>query len=133
MASLPALLLVLLAVPPASAELHLTIVHNNDLHAHFDPVAASTAACRDPDDPQNPCYGGIGRLVSAVRRVKEQAPNTLALYGGDAFQGHLYYTLFKWPVVADMVNLVDYDVMVSMAAWSESAGFENERRWCASC
>ena len=112
--SLLGLLPLLATLGPAAAELHLTIVHNNDLHAHFDPVAASTAACRDPDDPENPCYGGIRRLVSAVRRVKEQVPNTLALYGGDVFQGHLYYTLFKWRVVVDMINRVPYDAMVSL-------------------
>ena len=111
-------LLVLLAwllavLVPAAAQLQLTILHNNDIHAHFDPVSASTTACREPDDPENPCYGGISRLVRAVNDIKAQQPNTLTLSGGDMFQGHLYYTLFKWQVVVDMVNRVPYDAMVS--------------------
>ena len=114
MTPLAGLLLSLLATAAAVDHFHLTILHNNDVHAHFDPVSASTAACRDPDDPDNPCYGGISRLVSAVRRVKEHEPNTLMLYGGDIFQGYLYYTLFKWRVIVDMVNLVPYDAMVSL-------------------
>ena len=107
-------LLCLLAVlGPATAEFHLTILHNNDVHSHFDPVSASTAACRDPDDADTPCYGGVGRLVSAVTAIKEQVPNTLTLFAGDVFQGHLYYTLFKWQVVVDMINRVPYDALVS--------------------
>ncbi|XP_043203015.1 snake venom 5'-nucleotidase-like [Amphibalanus amphitrite] len=104
-------LLLLTAVSIVSAQLQLTILHNNDVHSYFDPVDANTAACRYPDDPENPCYGGIGRLVSAVKAIKEQTPNTLVLYGGDIFQGYLYYTLFKWRVVVDMMNLVPYDAM----------------------
>ena len=105
-----ALLLCLLTscVSLASAELQLSILHNNDIHSHFDPVSARTTSCRPPE----PCYGGIGRLVSAVNTFKDSVPNTLVLYGGDIFQGHLYYTLFKWRVVAEMVNMVPYDAMV---------------------
>ncbi|XP_043226693.1 snake venom 5'-nucleotidase-like [Amphibalanus amphitrite] len=103
--------LLLAAVSIVSAQLQLTILHNNDVHSYFDPVEASTAACRDPNDTARPCYGGIGRLVSAVKAIKEQTPNTLVLYGGDIFQGYLYYTLFKWRVVVDMMNLVPYDAM----------------------
>ena len=105
--------LLLFLAGSVTAELHLSILHNNDIHAHFDPVSASTAACRDPDDPDNPCYGGIGRLVHAAKVFKERVPNSLMLYGGDIFQGHLYYTLFKWEVVLEMINMVPYDAMVS--------------------
>ena len=111
--SVAGLLRLLAVLGPAAAQLELTILHNNDIHSHFDPVRASTSACRDPSDPANPCYGGIGRLVHAVTEFKSRVPNTLMLYGGDIFQGHLYYTLFKWKVVAEMVNRVPYDAMVS--------------------
>ena len=97
---------------PATAELSITILHNNDIHSHFDPVSGRTTACR----PKGTCYGGIGRLVHAANAYKAAVPNTLLLYGGDVFQGHLYYTLFKWHVVADMMNLVPYDAMVSTEA-----------------
>ena len=99
------------SVAITSADLNLSILHNNDIHSHFDPVSGRTTGCRPPE----PCYGGIGRLVRAVSTFKDSVPNTLVLYGGDVFQGHLYYTLFKWRVVADMMNMVPYDAMVSPA------------------
>ena len=101
-------LLCVLAADLASGTLDLTILHNNDIHSHFDPVSPSTSACRGT----GPCYGGIGRLVHAVDTFKREVPNTLMLYGGDVFQGHLYYTLFKSQVVLDMMNLVAYDAVV---------------------
>ncbi|XP_043208332.1 5'-nucleotidase-like [Amphibalanus amphitrite] len=103
------LLLLLLASTTSltSSKLHLSILHNNDIHSHFDPVSGRTTSCRPPE----PCYGGIGRLVKAVNTFKDSVPNTLLLYGGDIFQGHLYYTLFKWTVMADMMNMVPYDAM----------------------
>lgn len=94
-------------VQRASADLNLVILHNNDIHSHFDPVSAATSQCR----PHEKCYGGIGRLVRAVKAFKKHVPNTLVLYGGDVYQGHVYYSLFKWRVVVDMINMVPYDAM----------------------
>ncbi|XP_037077649.1 5'-nucleotidase-like isoform X2 [Pollicipes pollicipes] len=100
-------LLLLLAACFVTCELDITILHNNDIHAHFDPVSATTGECKDSGQ----CYGGIGRLVHAVNTYKQNVPHTLMLYGGDIFQGHKYYTMFKWHVAADMINRVQYDAM----------------------
>ena len=57
------------------------------------------------------CYGGVARLRTAVREIKKTKQNVLWLNGGDFFQGTIWYTQFKWRVVAQFNNLLDFDAI----------------------
>ncbi len=72
---------------------------------------------------KNDCYGGMARLVTAVRREKERARmeagesenGAVFLYGGDFFQGNAWYSIFKWKVVAPFTNILNFTAMVLLA------------------
>lgn len=65
-----------------------------------------------PVKPAGLCYGGIARLVTKIRELKESLPNPLLLNGGDSFQGSLLYTLFKWNITVEFMNRIPFDVTV---------------------
>lgn len=87
--------------------LELVILHVNDTHAHvagIDPrgnAAFSEAGSR----------GGYGRIAAAIRQARAAGDNVLALDAGDQFQGTLYYSVNKWPLLADMDRHLPYDAM----------------------
>lgn len=60
------------------------------------------------------CYGGIARLVSAVRDFKRKEENVVFLNGGDFYSGNVWYTHFKWRVVAHFGNILNFTAMVSV-------------------
>ena len=100
-----------LGVPPRQETFNLTIVHINDIHAHFEQTNVNTTRCR-PEDLQNQdCYGGIARVYSKTRQILETDPDALFLNAGDFYQGTVWYTQFKWRVVSLFSNLLQFDAM----------------------
>ncbi len=59
------------------------------------------------------CYGGVARLVTAVKELRASDPNVIFLNGGDFYQGNVWYTYFKWRVVAHFGNILNFTAMVS--------------------
>ena len=60
------------------------------------------------------CYGGIARLAEAVRKIKNDEENVVFLSGGDLFQGNVWYTTFKWRIIAEFANLLGFTASVSI-------------------
>ena len=79
----------------------LTILHTNDLHAHYDSF----------EPWGEPVQGGIARLATAIEEIRNEAENVLLLDAGDQFQGTLFYTVGGAEVVADVMNELQYDAM----------------------
>lgn len=92
----------------AEAPFDMEIVHVNDTHSYVAGMDTYGSACLDPDTP---CVGGMGRLAAEVRRLRTDRNNVLVLDAGDRFQGTLFYTVNKWPMLADLDPLVGYDAM----------------------
>lgn len=44
-----------------SGHFELTIVHNNDVHAHFDEIDEYYGECSDKEAKDNACFGGEAR------------------------------------------------------------------------
>ena len=87
---------------PSEAEpLEVTILHTNDLHAHYEPF----------EPWGEPVQGGVAHLATAIGSVRDDADNLLLLDAGDQFQGTLYFTVGGANVVADVMNELGYDVM----------------------
>ena len=63
--------------------LNLTVVHINDIHAHFEEINANTSRCR----PENECFGGVARLNFKKNEIMKNAPNSIFLNAGDFYQG----------------------------------------------
>lgn len=60
------------------------------------------------------CYGGVARLKKTVDTLmKRHNGNAVFLIAGDFYQGNLWYTHFKWPVVAEFANILNFTAMVN--------------------
>ena len=80
-------------------EYELTIVHTNDIHGFY--VEGK--------------YDGMGaaKIAAYVEVVKAANPNTLFLDAGDALQGNNLVTLSEGEYGVDIMNALEYDVMVA--------------------
>ena len=63
--------------------LNLTIIHVNDIHAHFEEVNENTTRCRE----ENACFGGIARMVTKKNEILDEDSEALFLNAGDFYQG----------------------------------------------
>lgn len=69
----------------------LSIMHMNDTHAHLDPMP---------------------KMVTAVKEVRKENPDSLLLHAGDVFSGTLYFNEFKGQADLALMNVMDIDAMV---------------------
>ena len=65
--------------------LELTVIHVNDIHAHFEEVSVNTTRCRAEDNGD--CYGGVARVSGLKNSIMEEDPEALFLNAGDFYQG----------------------------------------------
>ena len=91
----------LLRMETGPRPLELTILHTNDLHAHYDPF----------EPWGEPVQGGVARLSTAIEKIRDDEEHVLLLDAGDQFQGTLFYTVGGANVVADVMNALEYDAM----------------------
>ncbi len=89
----------------------LTLVHINDHHSHLDAETitlqlATGAGKREPITVER---GGFPRVAGAIKALRQQSTNTLALHSGDASTGDLYYTLSEGKADAELMNTVCFD------------------------
>lgn len=90
-----------------SGELELRLLHVNDTHAFLAGSDAGGNACF----ASAACRGGLGRIAAAIRQARAEQGNVLALDAGDQFQGTLFYSIGKWPVIAAVDRIMPYDAM----------------------
>jgi len=69
----------------------LSVMHMNDTHARADELT---------------------KMVTAVKEVREEKPDSLLLHGGDVFSGTLYFTEHKGQADLAMFNMMGLDAMV---------------------
>lgn len=55
-------LILILFLPRSNLGFKFTIVHNNDMHARYDPVKGSSEKCDKDDDTIGVCFGGFARI-----------------------------------------------------------------------
>ncbi|KAJ8867066.1 hypothetical protein PR048_032928 [Dryococelus australis] len=90
----------------------LSVVHLNDLHARFEETSLTSDQCRAGEEQ---CVGGVARLYTAVNSLLASRPNSIFLNAGDNYQGTLWYSLFKWRLVAHFMNRLPHDALAR--AW----------------
>tara|TARA_R110002049_G_scaffold23781_5_gene84572 strand:+ start:21064 stop:22620 length:1557 start_codon:yes stop_codon:yes gene_type:complete len=95
----------------AAADYNLTILHTNDFHARFEPISKYDGPCSAEDNTAGECFGGSGRLVTAIEQARARSNNAILVDGGDQFQGTLFYTYYKGALAAEMMNKMGYDAM----------------------
>lgn len=89
-----------LTAPARAESVPITILHTNDLHSHYKPDKGYFG------------LGGITRLSTAIRRVRDSVPNTLLLDGGDWSEGSIYYTLDAGRTSLEILDTLGYDAAV---------------------
>lgn len=102
--------------PAADTKFNLTIAHINDTHSNFDEHDFDfTAQVNDADFKVRTQAGGYPRIAKKLNDLREVAEDKnqpfLALLGGDAFQGSLYFSLFKGEGNATLLNEMGLDGM----------------------
>ena len=90
-----------------TAGLDLILLHTNDLHSYIAGRDSHGNACYQSEG----CTGGLARLATAMKRTRAEHDNVLAVDAGDQFQGTLFFTANKWPMLADINALLPYDAM----------------------
>ena len=80
--------------PSDEGGLDLTVIHVNDIHAHFEEVSVNTTRCRAENNGD--CYGGVARRQGVMDRNRARAEangaDHLALDEGAYFFGSgLFY------------------------------------------
>ena len=93
--------------PDSGGGLELTVLHTNDIHSHIAGVDKHGNACFEEPG----CRGGMGRIAAAIRSAKAENDNVVALDAGDQFQGTLFYSVNKWPMLAELDQHMPYDAM----------------------
>jgi len=86
---------------PADDGYELTILHTNDVHAHYDSFVPWGELLQ----------GGAARLKTLVDEIRDEEDDVLFLDAGDQFQGTLFFTVGGAEVVADVMNDLGYDAM----------------------
>jgi len=85
----------------------LTILHTNDIHAHYAPYTNDGSVCNNEAN----CLGGSARLKTLIDQFRSAEPNSILVDAGDQFQGTLYYKLFKADIVTLTMNTLGYQSM----------------------
>ncbi|KAJ2937953.1 hypothetical protein O0L34_g14236 [Tuta absoluta] len=84
----------------------LDIIHYNDFHARFEETSVETPTCRTNNSH---CLGGFPRLYYEVNKLFKEKPDALLLNAGDSFQGTYWYTLLKWNITQEFMNMMKHD------------------------
>ncbi len=87
--------------------LELVLLHSNDTHACLAGVDRYGNASLDGKESR----GGLGRMAAAMKAKLAGRDNVLVLDAGDQFQGTLFYSVNKWPMIAEVERAVPWDAM----------------------
>ena len=60
-------LVILLGISRFAVGFDLTIVHNNDVHAHIGQINKYSGECSDKDAKADKCFGGEARRVTFIK------------------------------------------------------------------
>lgn len=97
----------------------MSVAHINDTHSNFDAhdldFVNSDLSTKDSDFKVRTDVGGYPRLAAKLHAAREAANDSgtpfLALHGGDAFQGSLYFNLLKGNGNATLLSEMGLDAM----------------------
>ena len=100
----------LLLIPNLVFAEKLTILHINDHHSHLE---ANSRMGLDLDgESTRTKSGGFPAVVTKIKELRSENPNSLTLHAGDATSGTLYFTLFEGEADAALMNAVCFDAFV---------------------
>lgn len=90
----------------AQKPFELSIIHINDHHSHLDPEPLELKSNGKTYEIE---AGGMARVASLIKTLKQRSKNPLLLHAGDAMSGTLYFTLFKGQADVELMNEIGFD------------------------
>lgn len=87
--------------------LELIVLHTNDTHSHVAGIDKYGNAAFDVKKSA----GGLGRIASAVKSMKAEKDNVIFVDAGDQFQGTLFFSVNKSPMLAEINDHMPWDAM----------------------
>ena len=87
--------------------LELTVLHTNDTHSHVAGIDKRGNAAFSVEKS----IGGLGRVASAVKSIKAEKDNVIFVDAGDQFQGTLFFSVNKSPMLAEINDHMPWDAM----------------------
>jgi len=106
-----AILVISYGIFSASAEFNLHLLHVNDIHSRFEQTNKRSGTCKPDDAAEEKCFGGVARLKKKVDDLKAQYDNVIFVNAGDFYQGTVFYTTFKWKVVSEFAQMLNFTAM----------------------
>ncbi|KAL3881154.1 hypothetical protein ACJMK2_027612 [Sinanodonta woodiana] len=91
--------------------LELTILHTNDVHAHYDEMGKYYGDCTIAETAARACTGGVARHVTMVNRIRAERDNVILLDAGDRFTGTVWFTQYQGLESSYFMNKLKYDAM----------------------
>ncbi len=88
------------AISALHAEVNFTILQTSDIHSHFLNTDSSFR------------LGGLARLATMIREIKEIKKNVLVLDSGDFTEGSIFFTLNSGEVTYKIMEAIGYDAVV---------------------
>lgn len=64
-------------------------------------------------------------MYAKIQEMLAENPKSVLLNGGDNFQGTLYYTLGKWNITQEFMNMLPFDATVSCSIRIDHFNFCN--------
>jgi 2',3'-cyclic-nucleotide 2'-phosphodiesterase (5'-nucleotidase family) len=77
---------------------HITFIHTSDLHGDFHDHA-------NPRDGQ-PSEGGLARVATVIKKIRNKAENSLYVHTGDTIQGSAQALFTRGKAMVDVMNLL---------------------------
>ena len=87
--------------------LELTVLHTNDTHSHVAGIDKYGNAAFSTEKS----VGGLGRIASTVKSIKAEKDNVIFVDAGDQFQGTLFFSVNKSPMLAEINDYMPWDAM----------------------
>ena len=83
---------------PAVVCWELRLLHVNDIHSRMEETNKYSSKCREKDKAKGACYGGLARMYTAVKDIKNTEDNVLWLNAGDFYQVIIVTIRQWWPI-----------------------------------
>uniref|UniRef100_A0A131Z6S1 5'-nucleotidase n=1 Tax=Rhipicephalus appendiculatus TaxID=34631 RepID=A0A131Z6S1_RHIAP len=91
--------------------LTLTILHTNDIHSHIVDSSKYGGLCTDKDKAEGKCYGGVARITSKAKELKQAYKDAMFMNAGDFYQGTAWYSILKYNIVSPVIEKMGYDYL----------------------
>lgn len=90
-------------------DIRLTFIHTSDIHSRLFPYQFQPNRFDADDGLIQPPFGGVARIATIAKQIRETAGRTLWLDSGDCFQGAPVFNIFKGEVEMRALSLAGMD------------------------